>query len=111
MLQREWLEQNNNGLIALSGGMDGDIGQALLADDPQQAKKHALYWSQIFAQNFYLELQRIGKSNEENYLAKAVALATELDLPVVATNNVRFLKTESFGAHEVRVCINQGTSH
>ncbi|OQK17747.1 DNA polymerase III subunit alpha [Methyloprofundus sedimenti] len=108
MLQREWLEQNHNGLIALSGAMEGDIGQALLADDQQQAKKIAQYWNQLFPQCFYIELQRIGKKHEERYLASVVALATELDLPVVATNNVRFLKTENFGAHEVRVCINQG---
>ena len=108
MLQREWLEQNHNGLIVLSGAMEGDIGLALLADDQQQAKKIAQYWNQLFPQCFYIELQRIGKKYEENYLASAVALATELDLPVVATNNVRFLKTENFSAHEVRVCINQG---
>lgn len=108
MLQREWLEQNHNGLIALSGAMEGDIGQALLADDQQQAKKIAQYWNQLFPQCFYIELQRIGKKHEERYLTNAVALASELDLPVVATNNVRFLKTENFGAHEVRVCINQG---
>lgn len=108
MLQREWLEQNHQGLIALSGAMEGDIGQALLAGDLQQAKQLAQFWSQLFPQSFYLELQRIDKKQEENYLASAVALATELGLPVVATNNVRFLKTESFDAHEVRVCINQG---
>lgn len=108
MIRREWLEQNHEGLIALSGAMEGDIGIALLKDDNIQAKKLAQYWERLFPQNFYLELQRIGKKQEEHYLVKAVSLATELDLPVVATNNVRFLKTESFDAHEVRVCINQG---
>ena len=108
MIRREWLEQNHGGLIALSGAMEGDIGQALLADDKQQAKNNAQYWQQIFPQSFYLEIQRVGKKHEESYLAGAVALATDLDLPVVATNDVRFLKSESFGAHEVRVCINQG---
>ena len=108
MIRREWLEQNHHGLIALSGAMEGDIGQALLAEDKQQAKKNALYWKQLFPQSFYLELQRTGKKHEEGYLASAVALAAELDLPVVATNNVRFLKSENFDAHEIRVCINQG---
>lgn len=108
MLRREWLEQNHGGLIALSGAMEGDIGRALLADDKQLAKKLADSWQQLFPQCFYIELQRIGIRQEESYLASAVNLATELDLPVVATNNVRFLKTENFAAHEVRVCINQG---
>ncbi|MCK5869359.1 DNA polymerase III subunit alpha [Methylococcaceae bacterium CS1] len=108
MLRREWIEQNHDGLIALSGAMEGDIGQALLADDQPRARKLAQFWSQLFPECFYLEIQRVGRKQEEQYLASAVSLATELDLPVVATNNVRFIKNDSFGAHEVRVCINQG---
>jgi len=108
MLRREWIEQNNAGLIVLSGAMEGDIGTALLADDQVLAKQAAQYWQSLFPQSFYLELQRVGKQNEEAYIAKAVALAIELDLPVVATNDVRFLKSSNFDAHEVRVCINQG---
>ncbi len=108
MLRREWIEQNHAGLIVLSGAMEGDIGTALLADDQVLAKQAAQYWQSLFPQDFYLELQRVGKQNEEAYIASAVALATELDLPVVATNDVRFLKSSNFDAHEVRVCINQG---
>ncbi len=108
MLRREWIEQNHAGLIVLSGAMEGDIGTALLADDQVLAKQAAQYWQSLFPQSFYLELQRVGKQNEEAYIARAVALATELDLPVVATNDVRFLKSSNFDAHEVRVCINQG---
>ncbi|MCK5354313.1 MAG: PHP domain-containing protein, partial [Methyloprofundus sp.] len=108
MIRREWLEQNNQGLIALSAAMEGDVGKALLAEDKSSAKQLAQYWESVFPQSFYLELQRVGKANEESYIAHAVQLATELDLPVVATNNVRFLQSESFAAHEVRVCINQG---
>jgi len=108
MLRREWIEQNNAGLIVLSGAMEGDIGTALLADDQVLAKQAAQYWQSLFPQSFYLELQRVGKQNEEAYIAKAVALAIELDFPVVATNDVRFLKSSNFDAHEVRVCINQG---
>jgi len=108
MVKREWIEQNNEGLIALSGAIEGDIGAALLADEEDKAQALAEYWQALFPQSFYLEIQRIGKAQEENYLAKAVALATSLNLPVVATNNVRFLKPENFEAHEIRVCINQG---
>ncbi len=108
MLQREWLEQNHQGLIALSGAMGGDIGKALLAENFEAAKQLAEYWGALFHQCFYLELQRIGKPDEERYIAAAVELALVMDLPVVATNDVRFLHKEDFAAHEVRVCINQG---
>ena len=108
ILQREWIEQNNTGLIAFSGAMQGDIGKALLNENKEQAKTLAMYWKNWFPNRFYLELQRVGKIDEERYIALAVELATALALPVVATNDVRFLKESDFAAHEVRVCINQG---
>ena len=108
MLQRAWLEQNHDGLLALSGAMEGDIGRALLADNSALAKQCAEYWQNLFPDGFYLELQRVGKANEERYIAAALELAAVADLPVVATNDVRFLNQEDFAAHEVRVCINQG---
>ena len=108
LLQEQWLIENHEGLIALSGAMDGDIGQALVANNKTLAKQHARKWASIFKGCFYLELQRIGKVNEAYYIQAAIELAIELDLPVVATNNVRFLYQKDFDAHEVRVCINQG---
>ncbi|WP_198246219.1 DNA polymerase III subunit alpha [methane-oxidizing endosymbiont of Gigantopelta aegis] len=108
MLRTEWLEQNHDGLIALSGAMEGDVGRALLQDKQDLARQRAAFWSELFADCFYLELQRIGKQNEAQYIAAAVDLAAQMDLPVVATNDVRFLKREDFAAHEVRVCIHQG---
>lgn len=108
MLQKEWIADNHQGLIALSGAIDGDIGQALLAENALQAKLCAEFWMDLFPDCFYLELQRIGKTDEERYLKLAVELATELDLPVVATNDVRFIAQSDFDAHEVRVCIHQG---
>ncbi|MGR9051774.1 MAG: DNA polymerase III subunit alpha, partial [Gammaproteobacteria bacterium] len=108
MLQREWIEQNHDGLIALSGAVAGDVGKALLAENLDAAKQLADYWGRLFDRSYYLELQRLGKTDEERYISSAVALALELDLPVVATNDVRFLTPEDFDAHEVRVCIHQG---
>ncbi len=108
MLRQEWIEANHAGLIALSGAMSGDIGRALLAENADAAKRLAKQWGELFPQSFYLELQRIGKSEEERYIAAALDLATTTGLPVVATNDVRFLHQKDFAAHEVRVCINQG---
>ncbi|OAI21689.1 DNA polymerase III subunit alpha [Methylomonas koyamae] len=108
MLQKEWIAENHAGLIALSAAMQGDIGAALLAENRAQARTCAEFWSGLFPDSFYLELQRVGKPDEERYIGLAVELAAELDLPVVATNDVRFLNPSDFDAHEVRVCIHQG---
>ncbi|SJM94054.1 DNA polymerase III subunit alpha [Crenothrix polyspora] len=107
MLRYEWIEDNHSGLIALSGAMDGDIGRALLVEKMDAAKRLTVFWQRLFKDSFYLELQRVGKPDEERYIAAAVALALELDLPVVATNDVRFIHAKDFAAHEIRVCINQ----
>ncbi len=108
MLRREWIEQNHDGLIALSGAMQGDIGKALMSENTEAALQLAEQWRTLFDQSFYLELQRVGKPDEENYIAAAVDLALKSGLPVVATNDVRFIQQQDFAAHEVRVCINQG---
>ncbi len=103
-----WLEGRSDGLIALSGGRLGDVGQALLAEKRPLAEARLNRWRALFPDAFYLELTRTGRLDEERYLHAAIELAAESDTPVVATNDVRFLKAEEFDAHEVRVCINQG---
>ncbi len=108
MLEIAWLADMNEGIIALSGGREGDIGRALLSGNQTQANKCLNNWQAIFPGRFYLELQRTGRENEEEYLHAAVSLAVLSNTPVVATNDVRFLKQEEFDSHEVRVCIHDG---
>ncbi len=108
ILRREWLNGNTEGLIALSGGRQGDVGQLLLAGKQEQAIARVTDWLRLFGDSYYLELQRTGREGEEGYLHAAVGLAATLDVPVVATNDVCFLKADDFAAHEVRVCIHEG---
>lgn len=108
MLMTGWLADCNQGLIALSGAREGRIGQALLADNADEARRELEYWLPLFENRFYLELQRTGRPGEEAYLEATLDLAVEFDVPPVATNDVRFLKSDEFEAHEARVCINQG---
>ncbi|MFM8443858.1 MAG: DNA polymerase III subunit alpha [Methylococcus sp.] len=107
-LMPEWLESNNAGLIALSGSRQGQIGRALLAGNGEEARRLCEHWLAVLDDRFYLELQRTGRPQEETYIAGALELAVALDVPVVATNDVRFLAPEHFDAHEARVCIHQG---
>jgi DNA polymerase-3 subunit alpha len=62
----------------------------------------------VFPERFYLEVQRTNRPNDEEHLHAAVALADKLGAPLVATNDVRFIKQEDFDAHETRVCIGEG---
>ncbi len=117
-LKKGWLaEAGTEGLIALSGAHHGDVGQALVVDNPKQAQRLAREWDELFPGRFYLELQRLGKSAAvtgaagvpvENYVQRALKLASTMKLPVVATHPVQFVKRDDFRAHEARVCISQG---
>ncbi len=107
-LKRSWIAECADGVIALSGAMDGDIGEALVAGQVDLARSRAEYWSGVFPGNFYIDVQRLGAENESFYIESAVALADDIGLPLVATNSNRFVDRESFEAHEVRVCINDG---
>jgi len=108
VIDHGWFEGASDGLIALSGGLSGNVGRALLAGKQDTARELLTRWLQLFPDSFYLELQRTGRAGEQDYLFKAVALATEFDVPVVATNDVHFLDASDFLAHEARVCINEG---
>lgn len=105
-----WIEQYSEGLIALSGGGGGIIGKALLADDESLAYELARDWMNVFADRFYLEIQRTGRAHENIYNEKILKMAETLQLPLVATNDVRFLDKNDFEAHEARVCIHEGYS-
>ncbi len=108
LVSREWFEGASDGLIALSGGRLGDIGQSLLSDNRDQAEVFLNQWLELFDDRFYIELQRTGRTDEETYLHQAVELALQRNVAVVATNDVHFLDKEDFDAHEARVCIHEG---
>lgn len=106
-LRREWL-QGRQGLIVLSGGRAGDVGQALEAGNAVSALSLARQWAHMFPGAYYIELQRAGLDGDEAYTQAAMRLAAEAGLPVVATHPVQFLDRDDFQAHEARVCIAEG---
>jgi DNA polymerase-3 subunit alpha len=107
-VRREWVSQCAGGLIALSGGAEGDIGQAILNNHPNRARELIEHWMRDFPDRFYLEIQRTGREQEPRLEPQALDLAARLGCPIVATNDVRFLLRDDFRAHEARVCIHEG---
>ncbi|MEH6459303.1 DNA polymerase III subunit alpha [Chitinimonas sp. JJ19] len=108
-LKRAWLEHGDNSqLIALSGAHLGDVGQALLNGNLDSAKALVAWWARHFPDSYYLELQRTGDPKWETAVQGALLLASELDLPVVATHPIQFLDKDDFKAHEARTCIAEG---
>jgi DNA polymerase III subunit alpha len=109
MLERSWLQSDMlRGLIVLSGGADGDIGQAISRGRHDEALRCLARWQELCGDRFYLEVQRTGRSGEEAHAQAVVELAQERGVAALATNDVRFLSRGEFEAHEARVCIHDG---
>ncbi|MFV2034870.1 MAG: DNA polymerase III subunit alpha, partial [Halocynthiibacter sp.] len=107
------LAQYNEGLICLSGGPDGPPGRLIAAAHMPQARALLAGLSEIYPNRLYVELQRhpgeIGLPRAEAASERGlVELAYELDLPLVATNDVYFPKTEMYEAHDALICIAEG---
>ncbi|MBB5358756.1 DNA polymerase-3 subunit alpha [Rhodanobacter sp. ANJX3] len=108
LIEAGWLHaEATHGLIALLG-RESEVGRIALNQGLEAALAKLRPLTRLFPDRLYLELTRCGRDGEENWNALALALAVELDLPVVASNDVRFLLQDDFEAHEARVCINQG---
>ena len=109
VVRQSWLNpEHTRGLIALSAGPRGGIGQALLEGKTDLAARQLDQQVELFAGDFFVELHRTGRPQEEEYLEQAVRLASKTQCPLLATNDVRFIRAEDFEAHEARVCIQQG---
>ncbi|MEH8111700.1 DNA polymerase III subunit alpha [Aeromonas veronii] len=108
VIDKNWLAEHAKGVIVLSGGREGDVGKFLLKGNRQMTEQCVAFYQTHFPDAYYLELLRTGRPDEEVYLHMAVAIATEFELPVVATNEVVFLNADDFDAHEIRVAIHDG---
>ena len=103
-----WLDTCHEGLIVLSGGIHSDIAKALSNDNIPLAKHHLTHWKTLFSDRFYIEITRTARPEEDKYIQQVLPLAETMQLPIVATNDVRFMKMSDFDAHETRVCIYGG---
>ena len=109
MLERGWLSRESlAGLIVLSGGFEGDIGQAIARGRDDEAERCLERWQACCGDRFYLEVQRTGRAGEQVCSEAAFDLAQSRGVGAVATNEVRFLTRAEFEAHEARVCIHDG---
>ena len=113
--KREWfVECGTEGLILLSGALAGDIGLACAQGNLTLASDLASKWQALFPDRFYLEVQRIAstanqqKSQQEDYIQHVRTLANTLNLPIVATHPIQFITPDDFRAHEARTCISEG---
>ncbi len=108
-IDRELMKKYHEGVIALSACLAGEIAQAFLAEDKEKAKAVALEYLDIFGEgNYYLEIQDHGYPEDQRVVSQIASLARELNIPLVATNDVHYVDPEDAEYHDILLCIQTG---
>jgi len=104
----EQLITHQKGLLMISSPASSDISKLLLSNDFKTAKSKALNWKSIFKDRYYMSVQRTDRPSDESLLNLIIDLGLEVEVPIVATNDVQFLDKNEYEAHEARICIAEG---
>ncbi len=107
-VDRELLEKFNEGIIVSSACMAGEIATHLLSDDVEGARDVAAWYAEVFKDRYYLEVQAHASEGQARLNERVFALAKDVGLPVVATNDAHFLTRGDHDAHDVLLCIGLG---
>ena len=107
-VDHEYLRKHSEGLIALSACLGGEVQRAIMADNYEKAKELALEYKDIFKEGFYLEIQDHGMEEQRKVIDWNMKLSKETGIPLIATNDVHYLKQEDSKAHDILMCIQTG---
>ncbi|MBP7657475.1 MAG: PHP domain-containing protein, partial [Pseudoxanthomonas sp.] len=103
-IEPEWLRGDHQGLFAIIG-RQSLAGRLALTGRHDLAEQHLADWQRTFGEDLHLELTRTQRDGEDAFNAFALHAAGTRGMPVIASNDVRFLSPDDFDAHEARVCI------
>jgi DNA polymerase III subunit alpha len=108
-IDHDLLSRHAAGLIGLSGCLQGEVPRALLRGDPKEARRLAATYRDVLgAGNFYLEIQNHGLPDQRTVAQGIVSIARDLNLPIVATNDVHYVTRDEADAQDVLMCIQMG---
>lgn len=107
-IDKETLKKYSDGLIVLSGCMQGEISQMLLLGNDEKAEEIALWYKTVFKDDFYLEIQSIGLEEQNIINNKMIYLAKKLGIKLVATNDAHYMEKEDAKIHEILLCMQTG---
>ncbi len=107
-VDHEFLSKHSEGLVALSACLGGEVQSALKNNNREKAVEAALFYKEVFKEDFYLELQYHGINEQLKVNDELVELSKEFDIPLVATNDVHYINKEDSRAHDILLCIQTG---
>ncbi len=105
-VDKDILEKYHDGLIVLSGCLAGEVTQALLRNDYEEAKNVALWYKNVFGEdNYYLEIQNHGLNEQLSVNPDIIRLSKELNIPLAATNDAHYVDKQDAKMQQVLICI------
>ncbi|KEI84787.1 DNA polymerase III subunit alpha [Clostridium botulinum B2 267] len=107
-VDHEFLKDHGEGLIALSACLGGEVQANILKENFKKAEEVALIYKDIFKEGFYLELQYHGMEEQLKVNETLVKMSKDLDIPLVATNDVHYIRKEDYKSHDILLCIQTG---
>ena len=107
-VDKETLEKYHEGLVCCSACLAGEVPQAILKGDMEEAERVASWFKGVFGEDYYLEIQNNGIKEQVLVNQKLVELSRKLDIPLVATNDSHYLRKEDAYNHEILLCIQTG---
>lgn len=109
-VDKDLIRQHSEGIIGLSACLAGEVSRALNANNPEKAKRVALEYKEIFGDgNYFIEIQEHPFIEDQNNVnPKLIALARELGIPLVATQDSHYARTEDAYAHDVLLAVQTG---
>ncbi|MFT6851725.1 MAG: DNA polymerase-3 subunit alpha [Cyclobacteriaceae bacterium] len=106
-IDKQLIEQYKEGMIALSGGLRGEIPHLILNVGETQAEEALKWWLDLFGDDFYIELNRHGLDEEEHLNKVLLRFAKKYDVKVIAANELFYLDQKDAKAHDVLLCIKE----
>ena len=104
-IDHELIEKYHEGLICLSACLAGEIPRLLLAGDIEKAEETALFYKNLFGDDYYLEIQDHGIQEQQEVIPMILQLAKKLDIQVVATNDCHYIKKEDSKMQYALICV------
>lgn len=107
-VDHEFLRAHSEGIIATSACLGGEVQSNLLRGNKEKAKRIALMYKEIFKDEFYLELQYHGMTEQLTVNELIIELAKECDIPLICTNDIHYINKKDSHSHEILLCIQTG---
>jgi DNA polymerase III subunit alpha len=107
-INKDLLTEYHEGLIVTSACLGGELPQAIMQGKPEIARRVAQWYKDLFADDFYIEIQDHGSQEDRVVNVELVKIARELDIKIIATNDSHYISCYDVEAHDALLCIQTG---